>query len=58
MIPLNLPTQGKVLNENNDQINYIPVVNDLYSDEIKEQIYSNIIRAKHIKMKEAFKTKV
>ena len=46
----------KVLNEKNDKISYISVFNDLYSEEIEEQIYASTIIGENMKIKEALKS--
>ena len=46
----------KVLNDKNDKISYIPVFNDLYSEEIEEQIYASTIIGENMKIREALKS--
>ena len=44
-----------VLNRQNDKISYIPVYEDLYSSDIKDQVYtSNMIR-ENMRIRETFK---
>ena len=48
----------KKVYENNDKISYIPTFNDLYSEEIEEQIYASIITAENMKIREALQSQV
>ena len=45
-----------MLNNKNDKISYIPVFNDLYSEEIEEQIYASTIIGENMKIREALKS--
>ena len=46
----------KVLNDKNDKISYIPAFNDLYSDEIEEQIYASHIIGENMKIRDSLKS--